>query len=269
MSILIEFTKRIKNLYLDLINTGERPILEKKFEDIISDHQFAYKFAVNYVKNKTVMDFGCGGGYGSEFLSRFTLKNVIGYDIDKNTIATTDHFFNNKNLSFTSNPDDLQKYDVITMFQVIEHFTNIYLSEILSSISRTYLQKDGLFICSTPNKLITSPGLKKPVMVFHNFEFTPTTLEKTLKKYFKYIKLFGQLDITTNQSKLEKTYSIRKKITRGLSQIEIVRMISRHLPIKFKYLLMGNLVKDKHTYKLVSKKNEVKNSFTLIALCHN
>ena len=58
--------KFIKNFYLELLDTGERPILEKYFEEIIPDHQFAYEFAGKYVKNRTVLDFGCGGGYGTE-----------------------------------------------------------------------------------------------------------------------------------------------------------------------------------------------------------
>lgn len=267
--MLKDFFKKIKGFYLDLINTGERPILEKKLEEIIPDHQFAYKFAANYVKNKTILDFGCGGGYGTEFLSRFTLKKATGYDIDRNTIAITNRFFNKKNLCFISDPDKLRKYDVITMFQVIEHFSNSFRNEILKKISKTYLLAEGIFICSTPNKLVTSPGLKKPVMVFHNCEYTPISLNKELKKYFKKVKIYGQTEVLKETKATSKIQLIRKNLTRFLSQIEMIRAVSRHLPIKFKYLLMGNLVKDRRQYKLVTKREKIKDAITLIAICQN
>ena len=265
--MLKEFNKRIKCLYLGLINTGERPILEKKFEDIIPDHQFAYRFASRYIDGKTVLDFGCGGGYGTEFLSRFTKKIVTGFDVDSKTIRIAKKFFKKQNLYFIDNKENIKKYNVITMFQVIEHLGK-YLPETLQNISKKYLEKNGFFICSTPNKLVTSPGLKKPIMVFHEFEFTPSTLQKTLKNYFSKVKIYGQLEINP---KIDKSISsrVRKKITRILSQIEIIRIIARYLPIKFKYLLMGNLIKNTRQYKLATTEEEIKKSFTLITLCQN
>jgi len=46
-----------------------------------------YKFALNYVKDKRVLDIACGTGYGSAMLLlECKAKEVFGVDIDKNTI---------------------------------------------------------------------------------------------------------------------------------------------------------------------------------------
>lgn len=260
--------EKLKGIYFDLINTGERPLLEIKFEEINSDQQFAYQLASKYLQGKTVLDFGCGGGYGTEFLSRFTKRTVTGYDIDSKTIQITNNFFKKPNLKFISSSESIKEYDVVTMFQAIEHLGK-YLSKILGNISKKYLKEKGIFICSTPNKLITSPGLKKPIMVFHEIEYTPAALSELLEKYFNKVKILGQLEVFKTKPELTRTANVRKKITRIISQIEPVRIISRHLPIKFKYLLMGNLLKETHHYQLTTKNGEIEKSFTLIAICQN
>ncbi|CAN5154650.1 hypothetical protein BH11PAT1_BH11PAT1_2500 [soil metagenome] len=197
-------------------------------------------------------------------------KKVIGYDIDAKTISITKSFFKKSSVFFTPDIGDIERntYELVIMFQVIEHFTNKYMHEILKSISKDLLKKDGIFICSTPNKLVTSPGLKKPVMVFHNFEFTPSSFKHVLEKHFKKVTILGQLE-TSGSLKPKKHQMRRVYMTRWLSQIELVRMIARHLPIKLKYLFMGNLIKDTRTYVLAKTEKDIKNSFTLIAVCQN
>ena len=56
-------------------NTGERHFLN---EDITNEAEYynhlihiaTYKFALKYVKDKQVLDYGCGSGYGSRMLSK-------------------------------------------------------------------------------------------------------------------------------------------------------------------------------------------------------
>ena len=91
-----------RKIYLGLKNTGERPIVETMFEDLRSVFQCVYVFAGTFAQGKSVLDFGCGGGYGAEYLSRFTDENVVGFDIDKPTIRINNRFFNKKNLTFIS-----------------------------------------------------------------------------------------------------------------------------------------------------------------------
>lgn len=261
------FHKIFSNIY----NTGERPLLNKKIEQIPNDIAFAYKFASKYIENKTVFDFGCGGGYGTEYLSRFTKKEVFGFDKNTNAIKTTNSFFHKDNLIFSASLPK-KKFDVIVSFQVIEHIKDRV--EYYKKLKKL-LKPNGIILISTPNKNITSYGLKKPAMVFHEIEFDPNSLKRELSKHFNHVNIFGQISNSMkdkveknhfNYHKLVKSYSYRIKTTWWLSQFEIIRIISRHLPMFIKYLLMGHdksILKTKYT--LVTKKRLVDNSFILIS----
>lgn len=258
----------------ELTNTGERPMLRKYFEEINLVLRFAYQQAVPYIKNKSVLDFGCGGGYGTEYLSRFTDKDVLGYDVDAKTIKINNQFFfRNKNLKFTYDKHELGKYDIITSFQVIEHINQTFIPLYLGEI-REHLNKGGLFICSTVNKLITSDGLKKPVMPFHNYEFTPDDLNSTLRSYFTNITLYGQIsekEINLYDDYIAEfdIYSFRTKILRSISQYEFVRFVARCTPLYVKrYLTCSNKEESNEIYRLVQG-HLVNHSYILIAVCNN
>lgn len=264
-----------KNIVEKLGNTGERPVLETKIEEISNDISFAYKIASKYIKDKTVLDFGCGGGYGTEYLSRFTNKKIIGFDKNKKTIRITNNYFHSKNLNFSSKLPN-EKFDVIVSFQVVEHIKD---RKKYYKLLNKLLKPNGKILFSTPNKNLTSYGLKKPVMVFHEIEFDPKSLKKELSKNFKKIKIFGQINNEIkkrvkknnyNYLDIVNSYPLRTKLTWWLSQIEIVRIISRHLPMSFKYLLMGyDKTRHKTEYSLTSNNQLVENSFCLIAIARN
>ncbi len=256
----------------ELSNTGERPMIGKYFEEINPVLRFAYQQAVPYIKHKSVLDFGCGGGYGTEYLSRFTNKDVLGYDIDIKTIKINKQFFvRNKNLKFTHNKHELEMYDVITSFQVIEHLNEKSIPSYLVDI-KEHLTNEGLFICSTVNKLITSNGLKKPIFPFHNYEFTPDELKNMLNRYFTTVTLYGQiaekaLDMDKNNIAVFNRQSIRTKILRDISQYELIRFAARRTPLFVKNCLTFSKEEDsKETYRLVQDQL-VNYSYILIAIC--
>ncbi len=49
-----------------LKDTGERiiPTEDGELSLVYSRHRFAYEYASTFVENKTVLDVGCGTGYG-------------------------------------------------------------------------------------------------------------------------------------------------------------------------------------------------------------
>lgn len=267
----MEFFKKIIN---EIRNTGERPQIETMFKEVEPVLQFAYRFTKEKIKNKSILDYGCGGGYGTEYLSRFTNKLVVGFDIDKKTINVNKTFYSGiDNLIFTDNLNDLSSYDVVVSFQVIEHLNRKDRETYLFNIKK-HLKKNGIFVLATVNKNLTSYKLKKPIMPFHVYEFYPQELKAKLEEYFNQVEMYGQISEEIKRLVLDKNYSyqtnykdgIRIKILRFISQIEIVRIIARHTPLFIKGLFFKH-TKDEEKWLLVKKYNLINNSYILIYEC--
>lgn len=266
------FLNRIISNFSDF---GERPPLNQSFEDINQDLQFSYQLVSYSISSESILDYGCGGGYGTEYLSRFTKSQVVGYDVDKFTINQANNFFKSQdNLSFLSTLPKDKRFNLIVSFQVIEHLNANELTDFFKNIKSLLTPKGRLFI-ATPNKNISSFNLKIPSFSHHVKEYNPKDLKNLLKKHFKSVKIYGQIDkkILAKVKKNQFTYSDlsnitpKVKIVRILSQIEIFRFIARIIPQKIKNLLLFQTKVDHIKYQLVTKKTYINNSYILIAKC--
>ncbi len=89
-----------------------------------------YIIALNLIEGKSVLDTGCGLGWGSYILS-LKAKEVLGVDVNENSISYAISNWKSENLNFgiynvldlDSFPDDI--IDVVTSMELIEHFTQI------------------------------------------------------------------------------------------------------------------------------------------------
>ena len=95
-----------------------------------------------FIKNKTVLDYGCGGGYGTEYLSRFTRKTVFGFDISNLAISSASSYFSKANLKFLTKLPN-RKFDVIVSFQVIEHLNK---DQLIYYLNKTRLYRIDSFL---------------------------------------------------------------------------------------------------------------------------
>jgi 2-polyprenyl-3-methyl-5-hydroxy-6-metoxy-1,4-benzoquinol methylase len=142
------------------------------------------------------LDLGCGIGYGSTNLLRKGAKAVVGGDISADATRTANKKYSGtKNLHFvtldgTKLPFKTGALDLIVAFEVIEHIP-AYESFLSSEIVRCS-KPDGSFVCSTPNKEISSPGSEKPSVREHFKEFYIWELQNVLEVWFHDIVLYGQ-----------------------------------------------------------------------------
>jgi len=173
-------------------DTGERHILNGHFNNkselyLHLLHIATYEYAEKFVKNKTVLDFGCGSGYGTEMLSKNAAK-VTGADISKEAVDYAKNNYNSDNLDFkTISELTDQKFDVITSFQVIEHVPNDI--EYVTKLKKL-LNPGGYLLISTPDKTHRLFNhIQKPWNIFHLKEYTPKSLEKLLKKHFSNVEI--------------------------------------------------------------------------------
>jgi 2-polyprenyl-3-methyl-5-hydroxy-6-metoxy-1,4-benzoquinol methylase len=130
----------------------------KEHGNILSSLNYFLKF--NIPKSKKILDLGCN--YGSLIFNLYKrgYKNVYGIDINKKSInvgkkqykkiANRLKLYNGKTTPFKD-----KTFDVVLMFDVIEHIPNI--AKFLKKEVYRILKEKGVFIFQTPNKLINIP----------------------------------------------------------------------------------------------------------------
>ena len=154
-------------------------------------HEIAYRFALPLVDARTVLDVGCGEGYGAALLSA-TACHVVGLDYDALTIRHAAlrypaAAFARGNLAAL--PIRSSSVDVVVSMQVVEHMWDCdqFLAE-----CRRVLADGGLLVMSTPNRLTFSPGSAEPMNPFHTKEFTGTELVDLIEEHgFEVDGVFG------------------------------------------------------------------------------
>jgi 2-polyprenyl-3-methyl-5-hydroxy-6-metoxy-1,4-benzoquinol methylase/glycosyltransferase involved in cell wall biosynthesis len=173
--------------------TGERYIPWMEGAQIHYEHIHRYAFASQFVKGKKVLDLACGEGYGSHMLSK-EAEHVVGIDLDENAVKHARNKYLAQNLEFIQGSIleipiyGKEEFDVIVCFEGIEHVEEH--EQLLSEVKRL-LNKDGLFIVSSPNKKTYSddPGVAN---TFHKKELYFYEFKNLLRKYFADFIFLGQ-----------------------------------------------------------------------------
>ena len=129
-------SKKIK-LIKTLQGNVKAPIIEDDKRRVVQHNKF--------LKNKKILDFGCGWG---GFLKRtIKAKSLVGVELRKECI-----FYIKKNIKKIMVSDNLnnlnEKYDIITMFHVLEHIP--YQIETLKELKKK-LTKNGKIIIEVPS----------------------------------------------------------------------------------------------------------------------
>lgn len=175
----------------EIHDNGERilPTEEGEVSFVFSRHNFAYRYARNFVRDKTVIDIGCGTGYGSNILSE-QAKFVYGIDYHPGTILYCKEHYNASNIRFyqrdATKLEFKQQFDVAVCFQIIEHIDNI--SDFIERIKRL-VKPGGKILISTPNVKETKKGQRKNP--YHLNEMTFAQFNNLLQKHFSTCELLG------------------------------------------------------------------------------
>jgi len=177
--------------------TGERLVPKDKQcgpeTEIYKEHMKRYEFAQTFLKtDDVVLDFACGVGYGSKFLSQQTNCEVYGCDISSDAIYYAKKNYSFKKVTFqimnaTSLSFPNSFFDCITCFETLEHLKNY--THALKEFSRV-LKNHGILIISTPNKDISLRH--RTENEYHINEFTHNEFIKILSYNFKNISLYSQ-----------------------------------------------------------------------------
>lgn len=184
---------------MSLEPTGER-VIEDFYKNsplnylIYLFHVKTYHFSLPYIqgKNACVLDYGCGSGYGANFIADHC-SHITGVDISADAIHFASKNYSKPNLKYLQVPVADQgipfedaSFDVVLSFQVIEHIadTRPYLSEI-----RRVLKPGGVFICATPDRSTRLLPSQKPWNMWHVYEYDDAALRKTLEPHFSSVQI--------------------------------------------------------------------------------
>lgn len=141
------------------IMRDEDPNFVQKF---LKNDLFAY-FAPEDFENKTILEFGCGGGASTHILARIFPKSAItGVELVGSALTVARAraaSFDLKNVSFLQSPsgdalpENLGKYDFVILSAVYEHLFPHERKTILPQLWGKVRDGGFLFINQTPNSL--------------------------------------------------------------------------------------------------------------------
>lgn len=150
-------------------------------------------FAGEFIADKSVLEIGCGAGYGADYISKFASKTVA-IDMSKEAVyhgqAKYGDTVNFMMGDGTKLPFKAESFDLVVSFQVIEHIDLKRLLHYLSEIKRV-LKENSVFILSTPNRKLRLLPFQKPWNLEHTKEYCQKELMSLLSKVFEEVKVYG------------------------------------------------------------------------------
>ncbi|MGH3434656.1 MAG: class I SAM-dependent methyltransferase [Thermocrispum sp.] len=177
MSIPLADAARAAALHL----TGERTVPGVPEENYwLRRHEAAYQALLPLCADATVLEAGCGEGYGAGLIAGVAAR-VIALDYDEPSTRHVARAYPGvdvlrANLAVLPLRDG--SVDVVANFQVIEHLWD--QDGFLAECHRV-LRPGGMLLCTTPNRLTFTPDSPTPLNPYHTRELAPTELRGLLE----------------------------------------------------------------------------------------
>jgi SAM-dependent methyltransferase len=162
--------------------TGERTVPGIPEENYwFRRHEAAYLALAPHCVGTTVLEAGCGEGYGADLLAGVA-REVIALDYDRLTAEHVHRTYPRVHTvrgNLATLPLADATVDVVANLQVIEHLWDQhgFLVE-----CRRVLRPGGRLLVTTPNRITFSPGRDTPLNPFHTRELAPSELDSLLRE---------------------------------------------------------------------------------------
>jgi SAM-dependent methyltransferase len=131
----------------------------KPDKDIFGRNLYSAKFVEDIdIKEKNILDIGCGYGWFELYAVDVECKKIIGIEISSKDLVTAKNSINNSNVDFIvadalKLPFDDGVFDTVVSWEVLEHLPKdteiVFFKEV-----RRVLKDNGVFYFSTPNNTL-------------------------------------------------------------------------------------------------------------------
>lgn len=164
--------------------TGERLVTHVD-EYYTYEHLHRYYLAMDFVRDKTVLDVASGEGYGAALMSQVG-RHVMGVDLNTDAVAHATNKYRSTRLQFEAAdicdlPYDDGRFDVITCFETIEHVKEH--DQVMRELKRV-LKPNGILIISTPDLKSTHHHAGNGQNPFHLKELDSQEFDRLIEMFF-------------------------------------------------------------------------------------
>ncbi|MBP2476893.1 SAM-dependent methyltransferase [Crossiella equi] len=186
--------------------TGERTVPGIAEENYwFRRHEAAYAALLPHCAGATVLEAGCGEGYGADLIASVAAR-VVGLDYDALTVAHVARAYPRVAVlrgNLASLPLRDGAVDVVANLQVLEHLWDQegFLRECLR-----VLRPGGRLLLTTPNRITFSPGRDTPLNPFHTRELAPAELDGLLREAGFEVELLAGLHHGARLRELDARY---------------------------------------------------------------
>jgi SAM-dependent methyltransferase len=174
--------------------TGERYVPELMAGGVLeAEHRARYQLVASRVAGRTVLDAGCGVGWGSELLLAAGARRVTGVDLSPDAIANARARVPGARFlvgDLVALGLETAEFDVVVCFEALEHVPDPL--QCLDELVRV-LHPDGTLFVSSPNPDVYPAG--NP---FHVRELPPEELATEVGKRLPHVQLLRQHLLVTS-----------------------------------------------------------------------
>jgi len=220
-------------------------------------HRWPYEQLKTQAKAKSVLELGCNKGFGTVIYADHA-TSVKAVDTSSGAIEKARKINAHVNIEYIcldswTLPFADDSFDLVVLFQVIEHIALDKLDIFLSEIKRV-TRKDGQIFFSTPNRNIRLLPFQKPRNAFHTKEYSAQDLGGLLNRYFLEVRVEGLFGVEA-LNEIE-----RRRVRQRPSKVYLTTPLKKYVVKPLKRLLLNNKGEEGKETSSRSEKKESSNA---------